>query len=344
MNKATLYDSLHFVSTLTFRKLTNAVLLWCSYGVSRFSGRLFHAGQPLSLSIEPTTACNLGCPECPSGLRSFSRKTGSMSLELAQQIIHAQHRHLMYLGFYFQGEPFLNKHLLEMVRYAASLKIYTGTSTNGHFLSDEIAQETVNSGLSRLIISVDGPTETTYSAYRKGGSLSEVIAGTRRIMKWKKQFNSTTPYVVIQCVVFRHNEQLLAEMRQLARELEVDDIWFKSAQVYDYKQDPNALIPLNNRYSRYSQTEDGRWPKNADHAGCWRMWHGNVATWDGKVVPCCFDKDAQYAMGDLNSDGMKAIWRSEPYDRFRYQLMKGRKNIDICSNCSEGLHVRLEKN
>ena len=41
----------------------------------------------MALSIEPTTACNLGCPECPSGLKQFSRKTGNLSLKLNKKII-----------------------------------------------------------------------------------------------------------------------------------------------------------------------------------------------------------------------------------------------------------------
>jgi radical SAM protein with 4Fe4S-binding SPASM domain len=343
MFKSTLFDSLHFLSTLTFEKLVNALRVWLSYWVSRLTGQPIYWGAPLSLSIEPTTACNLGCPECPSGLKSFSRSTGSMRIEFAKQVIHAQRKQLMYLGFYFQGEPFLNKDLLDMVAYAASLKIYTGTSTNGHFLSDEIAKKTVESGLSRLIISIDGSTEETYSAYRKGGNFSAVLEGTKRIMKWKRELKSSTPYVVIQCVVFRHNEHQLNEMRKLAKELKVDAIWFKSAQVYDYQNDPNSLIPENQHYSRYPIHDNARRPKNADHPYCWRMWHGNVVTWDGKVVPCCFDKDARHPMGDLYSNSMQEIWQAEPYRLFRKQLMKSRKNIDICTNCSEGLCVRLEK-
>jgi radical SAM protein with 4Fe4S-binding SPASM domain len=69
------------------------------------------------------------------------------------------------------------------------------------------------------------------------------------------------------------------------------------------------------------------------------MWHSNVITWDGKVVPCCFDKDAQHVIGEMRTNGMKEIWESKKYNEFRTELMRGRKNIDICSNCSEGLKV-----
>jgi radical SAM protein with 4Fe4S-binding SPASM domain len=64
-----------------------------------------------------------------------------------------------------------------------------------------------------------------------------------------------------------------------------------------------------------------------------------VITWDGLVAPCCFDKDATHRLGDLKATSFKEIWRSPAYQSFRQQLWKGRKNIDICANCSEGTKV-----
>jgi radical SAM protein with 4Fe4S-binding SPASM domain len=62
-------------------------------------------------------------------------------------------------------------------------------------------------------------------------------------------------------------------------------------------------------------------------------------TWDGKIVPCCFDKDAEHVMGDMKENSMKEIWEGKNYHAFRQELKKSRKNIDICANCSEGLKV-----
>ena len=69
------------------------------------------------------------------------------------------------------------------------------------------------------------------------------------------------------------------------------------------------------------------------------LWHDPVITWDGMVAPCCFDKDAQHKMGNLKEKSFKEIWKNGEYTRFRTQLLKGRKNIDICANCSEGTKV-----
>ena len=109
----------------------------------------------------------------------------------------------MYMLFYFQGEPFLNPRSIEMIRYASSKRIYTATSTNAHYLDDESARQTVESGLDRLVISIDGTTQETYQQYRIGGSLQKVLNGARNVIEWKKKLKSSTPYVVFQFLVVR---------------------------------------------------------------------------------------------------------------------------------------------
>jgi radical SAM protein with 4Fe4S-binding SPASM domain len=261
-------------------------------------------------------------------------------MDFFRQTIDAMHKELFYLSFYFQGEPFLHKGFLDMVRYASSKNMYTATSTNAHFLTDENARKTIESGLDRLIISLDGTTQKTYEQYRRNGQMDKVLEGARNIIKWRKALNSKTPMVVFQFLVVRPNEHQVDEVRQLTKEMGLDDVWFKTAQIYDYQNDPNRLIPSTEQFSRYRKDAAGQTvPKNKMPNHCWKMWHSNVITWDGKVVPCCFDKDAQHIIGEMSTSGMKEIWESKKYNEFRAKLMRGRKNIDICSNCSEGLKV-----
>jgi len=169
--------------------------------------------------------------------------------------------------------------------------------------------------------------------------LQKVLDGAARVVKWKKEFRSKTPFIVFQILVVRPNEHQIEEARQLARRIGVDDIWFKTAQIYDYANDPHQLIPTRQAYSRYRPTPQGNQFKGQLANHCWRLWHDPVITWNGLVAPCCFDKDAQYKMGDLQQQSFVEIWRSEPYQQFRAKILKGRKQIDICSNCSEGTRV-----
>jgi radical SAM protein with 4Fe4S-binding SPASM domain len=253
------------------------------------------------------------------------------------------HRELLYLVFYFQGEPFLNPAFLEMVKYASSKRIYTATSTNAHYLNDANARATVESGLDRLIISIDGTSQDVYQQYRVGGHLDKVLEGSRNIVKWKRELNSRTPFIVFQFLVVKPNEHQVEDVKKLGKEIGVDAVWFKTAQVYDYENDPNGLIPTNDKFSRYRKGADGKYvPKNKLLNHCWKLWHANVITWDGLVVPCCFDKDAVHRLGDLKQKSFREVWESQPYREFRASLTKSRKNIDICSNCSEGTKVWSE--
>jgi radical SAM protein with 4Fe4S-binding SPASM domain len=332
-------DALNFLSKLTIRRVMNALKLWSSYQISRLIRRPIHWGNPFSLSIEPTTSCNLRCPECPSGLRAFTRPTGMLKTDFFRNTIDQLHRDLTYLVFYFQGEPYLNPDFLEMVKYASDKKIYTATSTNAHYLNDENAKRTVQSGLDRLIISIDGTTQDVYQQYRVGGKLEKVLEGAQNIVRWKKELKSTTPFIIFQFLVVKPNEHQIDEVQKLGKEIGVDAVWLKTAQVYDYENDPNQLIPTLDKYSRYKKTTTGTRFKGRMANHCWRLWQDPVITWDGLVAPCCFDKDATHRLGDLKATSFKEIWRSPAYQSFRQQLWKGRKNIDICANCSEGTKV-----
>ena len=333
-------DSINFLRKLTFRRFWNATKVLSSFYVSRILKKPVQWGLPMSISFEPTTSCNLRCPECPSGLREFTRPTGMLKQDFFKQTIDDIYKDILYLIFYFQGEPYLNKNFLEMVKYASSKGIYTATSTNAHYLTDEVAKKTIESGLDRLIISIDGTTQDVYQQYRRGGRLDKVIAGAKNVVKWKKELNSKTPFIFFQFLVVKPNEHQIEEIKKLGAEIGVDEVRFKTAQVYDYENDPNNLIPENEKFSRYKKSKDGKHEaknKLANH--CWKLWQANVITWDGMVVPCCFDKDASHRLGDLKNQSFKDIWQNDNYKQFRKELMTSRKNIDICANCSEGVSV-----
>lgn len=333
-------DTINLISKLTWRRMFNAIKVYASYQYSKMLGKPVQWGMPVSISFEPTTSCNLRCPECPSGLREFTRPTGMLQKDFFTETIDDIYKELLYLIFYFQGEPYLNPNFLDMVKYASDKGIYTATSTNAHYLTDERARKTVESGLDRLIISIDGTTQDVYQQYRVGGKLEKVLAGARNIVKWKKELNSKKPFVFFQFLVVKPNEHQIEEIKKLSKEIGVDQVRFKTAQVYDYENDPNNLIPTLSKYSRYKKNKDGVMEiKSGLNNYCWKLWHANVITWDGIVAPCCFDKDAMHRLGNLKNQSFKQIWHNDNYKQFRSELMKSRKNIDICANCSEGLSV-----
>ncbi|MDQ3191340.1 MAG: SPASM domain-containing protein [Bacteroidota bacterium] len=341
--KGSLNDTVNLLSNYTWGKLLNHLQIISGYLLSKYSGKVIHWGKPLSVSIEPTTSCNLRCPECPSGLRSFSRPTGMLELAFYKTVIDELYKKLLYLIFYFQGEPYLHPNFFELIKYASSRKIYTATSTNAHYLDDDKARKTIESGLSRLIISIDGTTQETYENYRVGGKLEKVIQGTQNIIKWKKELKSKTPYVIFQFLVVKQNEHQVEEIKKLGKKLGVDKVALKTAQVYDYKNG-NDLIPETAKYSRYKKIGNGCYKiKNSLSNHCWKLWHSCVITWDGLIVPCCFDKDATHKLGNLKNNSFSEIWKSKEYYEFRKKVLNSRKEIDICQNCTEGTSIWAEE-
>jgi radical SAM protein with 4Fe4S-binding SPASM domain len=326
------------------------------YLLSRISKKVFHWGNPVAASIEPINHCNLRCPECPAGMKELTRPHGIMQPEMFRNIIDQLSPHLSWLTLYFQGEPYMSRHFFEFIAYARAKHIFVATSTNGHFLDENAVPHTINSGLNRLIISLDGADQQSYEAYRKGGDFEKVIAGIRLLVSEKKRLNKRNPEIILQCLVLKSNEHQLDKIKLLAKELGVDKLEFKTAQFNNY-ENGNPLLPENQQYSRYArvstpqmQKAKGKMqnaniaeyhdvqrftPKNRMPDSCFRMWSSCVITWDGKVVPCCFDKDATYVMGDMTKERFQDIWRGKPYHDFRMKILNNRKSIEICTNCSQ---------
>ncbi len=334
-----LEQSVYFLKHASAKRLSNNAALLAGYHYSRFRKKPYQWAMPASISIEPTTACNLGCPECPSGLKKFSRPTGNLQVDLLSNVLDEIGSYLQYLTFYFQGEPFIHPKMISLIRMASERGIFTATSTNAHFINERTAGEIVESGLNQLIISIDGTTQEVYEQYRRNGSLEKVLEGTRQIIAARKKLRSRFPLVYFQFLVVKPNEHQIEEVEALGKKMGVDGVLFKTAQVYDFKNG-NPLIPTNDKYARYKAENDGTFSiKNNLLNQCWKMWQSCVLTWDGRMVPCCFDKDATHEMGRIGDASFRDIWFGERYHAFRSSLLRSRSEIDICKNCSEGTKV-----
>lgn len=323
-----------------YQRFFNAVKISASYVLSKWSKKTYVWGLPYSIAIEPTTACNLRCPHCPSGLKSFSRDTGKISMENFEKYVDDIHKTTAYLMLYFQGEPYLNPAFYDLVKYARKKKLFVATSTNAHFLDEKRAAKTIESGINQIIISIDGLSQDTYEKYRLEGHLDKVIEGTRNLVEAKRKVRNCQTHIIWQFIVFAHNEHEVDAIKEEAKRIGVDEVRIKSAQIYD---DGNSAdwLPTDPKYRRYDLDGEKLQLKASMTGHCKRLWTNPVVTWDGNVVPCCFDKDAEHQLGNLGDKTFEEIWNGEAYQNFRTQIKGGRQNIDICSNCSEGLKVWL---
>lgn len=313
----------------------NIVRVQFSYRLSLLRKKPVLWGKPYSISIEPVDFCNLSCPECPVGAGQLTRRKQHIDYSLFDKILNETAPDLVWLMLYFQGEPYLHRNIFDLIRASVQRGIYTAISTNAQLISDRYAEQTVRSGLHRIIISLDGITQETYEAYRRNGQLNKVLEGMANLRRWRKRLHSATPFIVAQFIVFRSNQHQLNEVRAFAKAAGADKVEIKTAQLYDF-ENGNPLMTDIDRYSRYRKTGDGRYEiKSRLPNRCFRLWSGTVITAAGDVLPCCFDKDAAQSMGNIRSQSLYRIQKNEPYMQFRNDILHHRKNCEMCRNCTE---------
>jgi radical SAM protein with 4Fe4S-binding SPASM domain len=303
-----------------------------AYIKSILTGTSVVKGMPVSIGIELTNNCNLKCPECSSGSGIMKRERGLMDIGLFNKVMKELNHYLYNVNLYFQGEPMLHPLFFSFVEN--SLNTHTVVSTNGHFLSKENADRIVKSKLSKLVISLDGIDKDTYSAYRINGNFDLVLEGIANVFDSKKKHNSSLK-IEIQFLVNKLNEQQIPRIRQLAKNFNAS-LSLKSMQIIN-KNDIGSWLPSNSKYSRYKMKDREYVIKNTFPDRCARLWFNPVITWEGKVIPCCFDKDAEYIMGDINHNSFREIWEGQEYLIFRSKILSYRYSIRICRNCTSGI-------
>jgi len=157
-------------------------------------------------------------------------------------------------------------------------------STNGHFLTGENSRKLAESCIKKLIISLDGMNDETYSRYRVGGDLKKVIAGIRDISKELSRVRSSMKFE-IQFLVNRYNESQIPAAEQFAKEVRAN-LKLKSMQIINYKESEKWL-PGDEKFRRYKVDKDGiLTPKNSYKKQMFEI----------MAEPCCYLGRESYTM------------------------------------------------
>jgi radical SAM protein with 4Fe4S-binding SPASM domain len=302
----------------------------------------FFVSNPIIINIEPTNACNLRCPTCPAGSGLMNRPKRMMRFDEFKGIVDQVRGYVEKVILFNLGEPFLNKDLLQMIRYAVDSGLYIETSTNGElFKSREFCNDVVQSRLQKLIVCLDGANQETLTKFRKGSEFERIINGIQSMVDAKKDFESNTPEIEFQFIVMKHNEHQKTYMKELAARLGVDIYCEKTIGIDcsdpNFQELAKDLLPSDLSRSRYVLTKDGDFALKGEIPNyCSRIFHSAVINSDGSVVPCCYDLYSNHVMGNIFEESLEKIWRNRRYRTFRRKMLKDRKSIPMCNICSEG--------
>jgi len=280
---------LHFAWYGTRKKFLNYMVLRRAYR----KGQLQVPGFPAALRIDPSSACNLRCPLCPTGVGETDRGSGVLSTNTFRQILDQFGDYVFILHLWGWGEPLLNNRLWTLVEMAAARRI--GTEVSSHLsikLSDADIDRVIRSGLTWLIVSIDATTADTYRTYRVGGNFQLATENLLRIVERKRQLQSPTPFVEWQFIPMRHNEHEIEDAKRKAVEYGVDGLRFKPVRIdKTRKLTFGGEIPAELEAWQPRDPLLGHRIDPATHAfvgiQCPFLWRSLTIHFDGSVAPCC---------------------------------------------------------
>ncbi|MDN5356536.1 MAG: hypothetical protein PWQ43_1480 [Rikenellaceae bacterium] len=316
------------IKTIYISRLVNLILYAYSYLFSKIFQKVKVYNLPLALHIETSSICNLGCLFCDRGQGSISRPKDLMTLKDFQQITTKIPKSIYWITLYFQGEPLLDKTIIEKIKYLRVNNYFVEISTNAQNITKEMATALVESGLNRIIISMDGISQKTYEKYRINGNITKVFEAINNLLDAKKNYNKKNPKIIIQYIVFKHNEDEIDIFKKMMKKLDVN-IRIKNAQL---KDDAIDYLPNNKKYRRYKINNDKLQLNKSLPKPCYRLWKEIIFLQNGQIAICCHDKNGKLLNETWHNKTIKQIWNSQELNAIRQKTLIG-DNLEICKNC-----------
>ncbi len=273
--------------------------------------------HPLHVDIELSDACNLKCEMCAHGIGTV-KNVGHMDKDTVIKLIDEAASVGAYsIKFNWRGEATLNSILPEAIKYAKTKGILeVSINTNGLPKDQNILIESAKNGIDRFIFSVDGNSSKTYEAIRIKGDYNKLLANIFEVLDWKKQNNSTKPFIRVQMVRSNKNAHEVEDFINFWQD-KVDDV--RISDVMDRGQGEGLSVG--------DQITVGR-------RRCPQPFQRLVVGRDGRVSPCCADWNQKYIVGDTNKESLMEIWNGKKMNAMRkVQNEIDLDKIDICKNC-----------
>ena len=284
------------------------------------------------INLELTNCCQLNCPLCPAGNGADRRPASMMDWRLIERALSSKHLELVYLWNY--GEPTLNPMLVDTIRLATDRGIRSVVSTNGLRLgSSQLRQRLPESGLSTLIVSIDGLTAATYEHYRRGASFDDLLSS---LLAFRPAIEPSPVEYVVQFTVMQHNVSDLASLSNFATENGFNTFDVKTVTNLRPADDPlffEEVAPfLPDEASLRRPVFRDRAERRVPLLGyCPGLQEGLAVGVDGAIVPCCWDSGYEYLLGSLWTHSLDEVFHGEAVDRMLEAIKAG---VDLPSMCS----------
>ena len=291
---------------------------------------------PFIIFIDPASACNFRCPFCPTGhlkmIKETGRFNGAMKFDIFKKIIDDLAEFdspIKVLRLYKDGEPFLNKNLANMIKYAkdSNLVQYIDTTTNGSLITKENLSAVIDAGLDKINISVDGMNKEQYKKFTGFNfNFEEFVEKIKWLYKNKKNLE-----IVIKIPAELISKEQHKEFYQTFGDY-CDRIFIENFAPcwpeFDVEEHTGFKITEGIYQQEIVETDT-----------CPYIFYAYSVNADGLVSSCFLDWGRKLIIGDVNKHSMVEIWNSKEMNDLRLRHLKGkRKDTSVCKDCGQLSH------
>ena len=293
---------------------------------------------PLHLDIGITNICNLECTFCARTIlvdEDKFREPAHMDFELYKKIIdEAAEIGTFSINLNLLNEPLINPELVKMIKYAKMKGIVdVHFHSHGGLLTEKKSLELIDSGLDKLLVSLDSTKKESYEKLRVLSNFDSVISNLKRFKEMRDSRQNLQPLIKCNFIEFPGITQ-----EEMKENLEFGLTLADCVGFQEYI-DPTNTIGENKVYkSDYKSS-----------FACQQPFTRLSIAEDGTVSPCCLDHEFDLSVGNVKTKSITELWKSKEMEMIRNTQKNGKfYEIPRCRNCQmatdadEGIPTQFE--
>ncbi len=262
--------------------------------------------------VEITNICNKNCSFCPGTVRQMKRMTMDEFAFVAKSLRSVTD----YLYFHVMGEPLTHPNLKDFVEYATNLGFKCAITTNGSLL-DRVGDKLLDSGLYKMNISVhsfENGDEKSYLSYIN--SIADFAdrasnAGILTVLRlWNKGYDGGL------------NDSTLDILQN---RLQGEWKWGSRGARIRHK--------LHLEYGDRFEWPDMEANNLGDEVFCYGLSDHFGILCDGRVIPCCLDREGAITLGNIFEESITDILASDRAEAIRRGFEKKCAVEELCQKC-----------
>jgi radical SAM protein with 4Fe4S-binding SPASM domain len=194
-------------------------------------------------------------------------------------------------------------------------------------MKDKVIDLLISSPPSYLMIALDGHDNESFERIR--GVRNAYNISVERLHRYltRKVAAKAPTFVELGMIDFVENADSLHLLRDRWTSVEgIDSVTAKRFTAWDGSaEEINAYAPAP------MTNEEAR--KHFMVPSCRLPWETLSITWDGSVVPCCYDYDRKVVLGNIGQQTLAEIWNGERMRALREEFRSNAVNNPLCRQC-----------